>query len=148
MLIGHLQDDLSGKPAAESGREVQLIANVKLKRSGIETKLVYPAGATPPAAHQRSLKALQKALLKSLRWNEALLSGEVHSFEALIARENLNPRQTHRPRRLAFLAPDIIERIIAGNVPESLALERLKKDFPIDWKAQREHFGLSQVTHS
>ena len=26
---------------------------------------------------------------------------------------------------------------ITGDVPESLALERLKKDFPIDWEAQR-----------
>ncbi len=48
----------------------------------------------------------------------------------------------HRLRRLAFLAPDIMERIIAGQVPEALTLERLKKDFPLDWRAQREQFGL------
>ena len=58
-----------------------------------------------------------------------------------------NPRQVHRLRKLAFLALDIMYRIIAGDVPESLTLERLKKDFPVDWDTQRSHFGLSQVTH-
>ena len=119
----------------------------ELKRSGIESKLVYPSGPVT-AVHSRSVKSLQQALLKSLQWNRALLSGEVESFEGLIRRDNLNPRQTHRLRKLAFLAPDIVDRIIAGDVPETLTLERLKKDFPTDWRAQREHFGLSQLSHS
>lgn len=34
------------------------------------------------------------------------------------------------------------------DAPDTLTLERLKKDFPLDWKAQREHFKLSQVAHS
>ena len=97
--------------------------------------------------HKRSVKALQQALLKSPQWNRALLSGEAESFEALIRRDKLNPRQTHRLRKLAFLAPDIMERIIAGDIPEPLTLERLKKDFPMDWEAQRSHFGLSQAPH-
>ena len=112
----------------------------------METKLAYPSG--PPAtAHKGTVKALQEALLKSLKWNEAILSGEATSFEALIRRDNLTPRQTHRLRKLAFLAPDIMDRIITGDVPETLTLERLKKDFPIDWDAQRSHFGLGQLPH-
>ena len=82
-----------------------------------------------------------------MRWNEDLISGNVRYIDALIERDNLNPRQVHRLRKLAFLAPDIMERIIAGEIPESLTLERLKKDFPIDWEAQRLHFGLHQVPH-
>ena len=108
---------------------------------------MYPSGPVT-AVHSRSVKSLQQALLKSLQWNRALLSGEVESFEGLIRRDNLNPRQTHRLRKLAFLAPNIVDRIIAGDVPETLTLERLKKDFPTDWRAQREHFGLSQLSHS
>jgi hypothetical protein len=120
--------------------------------------LVYPAGKQPQV-HNRSVKALQEALLKSLQWNEDLLSGNVSSIDALIERDGLNPRQVHRLRKLAFLAPDIIERVITGeapdiiervitgDIPETLTLERMKKDFPIDWEAQRSHFGLSQLPH-
>ena len=121
--------------------ELTLTQNVSLRRSGIESKLVYPAQATP-TVHKRSVKAIQQALLNSLQWNEDLVTGKVKSVDELIERDQLNPRQMHRLRRLAFLAPDIMERIIAGDVPETLTLERLKKDFPLDWKAQREHFGL------
>lgn len=121
--------------------DLVLKSAVMLKRSGIESKLVYPGG--PPAtAHKRAVKALQEALLKSLQWNEAILSGEVPSFEALIRRDQLNARQTHRLRKLAFLAPDIMEAIIAGQVPETQSLETLKRDFPVAWDAQRRHFGF------
>ena len=130
----------------KTGKAVELTASVKLRRSGIESKLVYPAGKQP-RMHDRSIKALQEALLKSLQWNEDLIAGNVRSIDALIERDSLNPRQVHRLRKLAFLAPDIMERIITGDVPESLTLERLKKDFPIDWEAQRAHFGLSQLPH-
>jgi hypothetical protein len=85
--------------------------------------------------------------ISTLQWNKDLLSGNVRSIDALIERESLNPRQVHRLRKLAFLAPDIMERIIAGEVPETPTLERLKKDFPVDWIAQRSYFGLSQVAH-
>jgi hypothetical protein len=93
--------------------------------------LVYPAESSP-TVHQRSVNALQQALLKSLQWNEDLVTGNVESVEALIERDQLNPRQMHKLRKLAFLAPDIMERIIAGNVPETLTLERLKNDFPLN----------------
>ena len=41
--------------------------------------------------------------------------------------------------RLAYLAPDIIEAILAGRQPGELTLARLLKiDLPLDWHAQRE----------
>ncbi len=69
------------------------------------------------------------------------------SIEALIRGDILQPRQTHRLHKLAFLAPDIVDRIIAGNVPESPTLARLKEDFPIDREARRSHVGLSQLPY-
>lgn len=127
-------------------QHITLETAVNLRRGSIESKLVYPAGGEPPV-HDRSVKALQEALQKSLQWNEDLISGDVRSIDAVIERDKLNPRQVHRLRKLSFLAPDIMERIIAGEVPEALTLGRMKKDFPIDWEAQRSHFGLSQLTH-
>ena len=140
-LTGITQEENS-----KTGKPLELTARVKLRRSGIESKLVYLAGKQP-RTHDRSIKALQEALLKSLQWNEELIAGNIRSIDALIARDNLNPRQVHRLRKLAFLAPDIMDRIITGDVPEPLTLECLKKDFPIDWEAQRTHFGLSHLPH-
>ncbi len=68
-------------------------------------------------------------------------------IDALIKRDNLNPRQAHRLPKLAFLAPGIMDRIITRNIPETRTLKRLKKDFPTEWEAQRSHFGLGKLPH-
>jgi hypothetical protein len=149
-LIAHLTAGLSDQRDMNIETESEpfiLSAEVTLKRSGIEAKLIYPEG-TPASAHSRSVKALQRALFKSLEWNQAMITGEVATFEELIRRDDLNPRQTHRLRQLAFLAPEIIDRIASGDIPEKLTLERMKKDFPLDWKAQYHHFGLKPSQHT
>ncbi|MEM9256983.1 MAG: hypothetical protein AAGA91_16185 [Pseudomonadota bacterium] len=50
--------------------------------------------------------------------------------------------------RDTFLAPDIMEAIIMGKIPDSLSLESLKRDFPVAWNSQRKHFGFRCVTVS
>jgi hypothetical protein len=39
--------------------------------------------------------------------------------------------------RLALLAPDIIEAIVAGRADQSLMLERLERPLPSSWAEQR-----------
>ena len=39
--------------------------------------------------------------------------------------------------RLAMLAPDIIHRILEGNIPRSLTLEKLRAPLPDLWEEQR-----------
>jgi hypothetical protein len=41
--------------------------------------------------------------------------------------------------RLALLAPDIIEAILAGKADQSLMLERLEQPLPASWEEQRHH---------
>jgi hypothetical protein len=40
--------------------------------------------------------------------------------------------------RLALLAPDLIEAILAGSADESLLLERLERPLPASWEEQRK----------
>lgn len=39
--------------------------------------------------------------------------------------------------RLAMLAPDIIHRILEGDIPRNLSLERLRVPIPDLWEEQR-----------
>jgi len=43
--------------------------------------------------------------------------------------------------RLALLAPDIVEAILAGSTDQALMLERLERPLPASWGEQRDHFG-------
>ncbi len=122
---------------------IALSAAIDLRRSGIGKRLIV--GNTrrkPPKAHPRSVRALQRNVLNALRWNQELITGAVASIDALVNRDGLNRRQVYRIRQLAFLAPDIIERIAEGDIPDTLTLEKLKKGFPMDWEEQRHLFGI------
>jgi hypothetical protein len=39
--------------------------------------------------------------------------------------------------RLALLAPDIVEAILAGKTDQSMILERLERPLPASWEEQR-----------
>ena len=59
-------------------------------------------------------------------------------------REQVDARVIQHRIQLAWLAPDIMQRIIDGRVPETLTLEKMKNQrFPLDWEAQRKYFQLS-----
>jgi hypothetical protein len=46
--------------------------------------------------------------------------------------------------RLAFLAPDIVAAILAGNQPTTLTANKLMADtrLPLDWQEQRATLGF------
>ena len=51
--------------------------------------------------------------------------------------ERLNKGRVSRILRLALLAPDIVEAILAGRADQSLMLERLERPLPASWDEQR-----------
>jgi hypothetical protein len=53
------------------------------------------------------------------------------------AAEKLSPSYVSRIARLALLAPDLIEAILAGTLNQSVILDRLEKGVPVEWEEQR-----------
>ena len=65
----------------------------------------------------------------------------------LAATNNVNPSYFTRVLRLAYLAPDIVEAIVAGRQPPELTANRLVRihDLPIDWPGQRGHLSFPAI---
>jgi len=55
--------------------------------------------------------------------------------------EGIGKSYASRILRLALLAPDIVETILAGRTDQALALEQLERPLPASWEEQREHLG-------
>ena len=55
--------------------------------------------------------------------------------------ENISKSYVSRILRLALLAPDILETILAGRTNQALMLDQLERPLPASWAEQREHFG-------
>ena len=71
------------------------------------------------------------------------MTGQAASLRELATQEHVTPSYIGTLIKLAFLAPDIIEAIVRGEVLVELSLDCLKKGFPLDWQAQRKTLGFS-----
>ena len=70
--------------------------------------------------------------------------GRAQSVAEIAEREGVTDRYVRRLTRLAFLAPEIVEAIVAGNQPPELTAEALAEriDLPLLWAAQEQAVGI------
>jgi hypothetical protein len=133
--------DASSTDAEVSGQIADIDLPHRLRRRGVEAKLVVGGGRynepTPDAV-------LISLIAKAHQWLRALLDGAAHSITELAARENEDRNEISRHLPLAFLAPDIVEKIVAGTQPADLTVEKLRRigALPYQWDEQRALLGL------
>ena len=81
---------------------------------------------------------LVKAIARAFRWQAMLKTGTYGCIEDIARAERINGSFVSRVIRLALLAPDIVEAILAGRQPAALTLKGLMEPFPVEWERQRE----------
>ena len=100
-----------------------------------------PANVTPwslPPA--RVDNTLVKALARAHRWREMLESKLFATVRDLARAEKINEAYVGRVLRLTLLSPRITEAILSGRLPDTVALAKLLKPFPIGWERQEALF--------
>jgi hypothetical protein len=70
---------------------------------------------------------LIQEVVRAQRWFDDLLNGRASSITELAKRDKCSASYISRKINLAFLAPDILQSIIAGTQPRSLTQERLSE---------------------
>ena len=80
---------------------------------------------------------LVKALAPAWRWQRMLNEGLYTSVSEIGDAENISKSYVSRILRLALLAPDLVEGILAGGTDPALMLESLERPLPASWKDQR-----------
>jgi site-specific DNA recombinase len=134
-LLGAPQDGTT------SGDELfRLVVPIRVKRRGVEAKLVMSAvGGRPPAADSKLIRAIAEAH----RWLDDLAEGCATSLRDLARHNRRDVSEVSRSLPLAFLAPDVVEAILQGSQPVGLVSRRLKRiaTLPARWHDQRRHFA-------
>jgi DNA invertase Pin-like site-specific DNA recombinase len=115
----------------------------KIRRRGVEMRLVLEGGDNG-ANDARVDPALVKAIVRGRQWFEQLASGRARSFTQIAKAEGVSRRYVAHLIPLAFLAPDIVSRILSGTQPVDLTTEKLTKriDLPPTWTEQRMLLGF------
>ena len=117
------------------GQTVDIRVPMEFKTRGGRKEIILPPDAATTAdVGPRS--PLVVALARAYRWQRMLDSGEVKSLDKLASANGVDRSYVGRILRLAALAPDIVQAILADNEPTGLSLARLRDDIPIDWGDQ------------
>lgn len=82
-------------------------------------------------------------LLAFVLWRiKKIIQGRASDVRSLARETGLTDRYVSKVFRCAFLAPDIVEDILAGRQPHDLSFDRLCQDVPLSWAEQRERLGF------
>jgi hypothetical protein len=112
---------------------------MRFQRRGGRKRIVAPDGSEiVPTLKPQPDGALLKALARAWRWQRMLDDCVYASVSDIGNAENISKSYVSRILRLALLAPDIVEGILAGTTDQALMLERLERPLPASWEEQRQ----------
>lgn len=114
----------------------------QLHKRGVEAKLVLAdVKAREPNPDHHLIMLIAKAHL----WLRMLTDGTADSIGDLAHKKNEDQNEISRFLPLAFLAPDIVEHILAGTQPVDLTVQKLRdtSTLPNTWNEQREMLGFA-----
>jgi site-specific DNA recombinase len=125
-----IADSLEVREDRIDGAHLRLEAPFQLRRKGVETKIIL--GGEPAELDE----VLVRNIVKARNWFEAIKRGE--TFAKIAKREGTSKRRIQDVVDLAFLAPDILQQVIAGTLPPQVATDVLiKRGVPGRWTEQR-----------
>jgi len=138
-----------GRPVVRrDGETIVIDIPLTFRRRGKRKEIVLPPGVTT-GAPPRPPSPLALAVVRALRWQEMIESGEAESVSDLARRLKLDRSFVARTLRLASLAPDIIETILEGQEPDGLPLRSLRQhDISLLWEEQRGQLDIGPQPHA
>jgi hypothetical protein len=134
----------SGAAGGSSHLSLKRRVPMQIRRRGVELRLVINGGAS---ASGKTDQALLRAVARAHCWFDDLVSGRCGSMVEIARRDGVGKQYISRLMRLAFLAPEMVERIVAGRQPPELTAQVLRSgrfDLPVDWTAQKRALAFAQ----
>src|SRR5712691_3287137 len=100
-------------PASRAVDDFAIVAPIALRRRGVETRLIIDSPDSQDAPRQPDA-ALIKIVAQARRWWDDIVAQRFHTIRALARADDKDERYVARLLPLAFLAPSIVEAILAG----------------------------------
>jgi hypothetical protein len=120
---------------------------MRFQRRGGRKRIVAPNGSQiVPASKPPPDGTLVKALARAWRWQRMLDNGVYASVGEIGDAEDISKSYVSRILRLALLAPDIVETILAGSTDQGIMLEQLERPLPASWVVQRARILESETS--
>jgi DNA invertase Pin-like site-specific DNA recombinase len=123
-----------------SGESFDIDCPIALRRRGKETRIVLADRSRRTASPDPTLVGL---LRKSHHFLAQLTDGSGRGISDIAVANGVDRSDVGRALRMAFLAPAIVDRIIAGTQPADLTAHKLSRlpDLPLSWREQETLLG-------
>jgi hypothetical protein len=113
------------------------------RKRGRRKVIVLPDGTQGNPAPRATIdNTMVKAIARAFWWQSMLKNGTYGCLEEIGKAEKIAPSFVSRVIRLALLARNIADAILAGRQPAYLTLRDLMGPFPVERHEQRLQFGI------
>lgn len=103
------------------------------KRNG-RPKIVPPADMVPDTGGVDP--HVLKAIAKAWSWRRKLENGAATTIKDIAEAEGISDRYVGRMLRLAYLAPNVLEKLLVGRVPPAASIKDMAAAAELPWAEQ------------
>lgn len=123
---------------------IRVVIPLTLRKKNGRPKILPPADHGPAEARAQDAHVL-RAIARAWNWRRKLERGEASTIADIAAAEKVTDRFVSRMMRLAYLAPDVLEKLLLHRIPPALSLNDLVAVADLPWAEQMNPvFDISQ----
>lgn len=116
---------------------IRVVIPLTMRRKNGRPKILPPADIEP--AHSRAQDAhVLRAIARAWSWRRKLERGEASTLQDIATVKKVTDRFVSRMMRLAYLAPDVLEKLVIHRIPPALSLTDLITVAGLPWEEQME----------
>lgn len=118
-----------------SGDTIQIFVPLKLRKKNGRPKIMPPADYLP-SEDQAQDPHILRAIGRAWAWRRRMEAGEFGTVRDLAIAVNLAERHVSRQLRLAYLAPEVLKRLVFGREVTAVTLMQLTESAALPWVEQ------------
>ena len=116
---------------------IRVVIPLTVRKKNGRPKILPPADHTPTKARVQDPHVL-RAIARAWNWRRRIERGEASTIADIAAAEKVTDRFVSRMMRLAYLAPEVLEKLLIHRIPPALSLSDLIAVAELPWEEQIE----------
>ncbi len=118
-------------------RTIRVVIPLAVRKKNGRPKILPPADHMPAETRAQDAHVL-RAIARAWNWRRRLERGEASTIANIATADKVTDRFVSRMMRLAYLAPDVLEKLLIHRIPPALSLNDLIAAADLPWAEQME----------
>jgi len=114
---------------------IRVVIPFAIRRRNGRPRVLFPENVAAPQGRAQEPHIL-KALGRAWAWRRKLESGEATTVHDIAEAEEVTDRFVSRTMRLAFLSPEVLERLLVRREPLAVTVQELIGVTYLSWEQQ------------